>query len=838
ITSTIPEAGQTIDTASMTHALTWVLSELTSQGSMLLIVDDLQWTDAASQQVLALLAAKLEQMPVAVIAAVRDGDRGSRTDSITSLLQRADVGRIQPLPLSAAALERMVRDRLGVELPRVAQALHAATGGVPFLVTEQLTSIAAMSDRSEAELAQVVDLNASVGVAASVKNRLRSLGDAAEQTMYAVTVLGEHATSALVQEVAELDHDATAKAINDLEAAHLIDVSGQPIRPIHPLVTQAAHSLLSSSRLHELHRRCLVALQAAGADVPDLAAHALATNPSGDARTAHLLVDAGRRALDRGAPDIARQLLERALREPAEAALRAETLPIVAQAHLRAGDATLGVERWRDAIELSDSTDSRVELLIEMADALVLAGRFADSVQAFVEARDLLEPEHDPRSPLRRTLLARASTATAMLTSSWHEEIVKTAEVSLATDSTLDTHADRQLFIAVAYARAFEGTDAAATANLALRGLAGTEFVEQEGCDSNVLFAATGVLAWADRHEDDLRLLSTALEDARRRGSVLGHATAMFCRGGLWQRRGHISRAISDIESSVAAHDLGWTGYVGVAQALLVSLLISAERVEDARSQWERIDHQLWRDTRIRQYLLDAEGELLTAEGDLDGAVRQLVAAEQLRDASMPNPAMTDSWAHLAAAYRIAGRGNEAEAVLESVREPLERWGAPRGRARMRVELAQLTSSPAARCALLEHAVDLYRSYGAAADLSEALRLLGRYHRDAGNGDAARELLREAHAIAGQVGAIVQAKAAALELERLGDAVSATITAISKLTPGELRVAELAASGMTNRQIAEALFVTIKAIEWHLSHTYAKLGIKGRRELAGVLGIN
>ena len=75
-------------------------------------------------------------------------------------------------------------------------------------------------------------------------------------------------------------------------------------------------------------------------------------------------------------------------------------------------------------------------------------------------------------------------------------------------------------------------------------------------------------------------------------------------------------------------------------------------------------------------------------------------------------------------------------------------------------------------------------------------------------------------------------------LERIGEPVHrSTSEAVNLLTVSERRVADLAASGMSNRQIAQQLFVTVKAVEWHLSNVYRKLGIRSRTRLPAVLSV-
>jgi DNA-binding CsgD family transcriptional regulator len=108
--------------------------------------------------------------------------------------------------------------------------------------------------------------------------------------------------------------------------------------------------------------------------------------------------------------------------------------------------------------------------------------------------------------------------------------------------------------------------------------------------------------------------------------------------------------------------------------------------------------------------------------------------------------------------------------------------------------------------------------------------------RRAGRPAEARRTLHEALTLAENVGASAAAEHARTELHLAGGRAPGPATMpADRLTPGERRVAELAAAGQSNRQIANALFITVKAVEWHLGNAYRKLGVRARDELASTL---
>ena len=116
-----------------------------------------------------------------------------------------------------------------------------------------------------------------------------------------------------------------------------------------------------------------------------------------------------------------------------------------------------------------------------------------------------------------------------------------------------------------------------------------------------------------------------------------------------------------------------------------------------------------------------------------------------------------------------------------------------------------------------------------------ALVDLGGALRRANRRSAAREPLTEAHHLARGGGATVLAERARVELAALGARPRKEPAARDQLTASEHRVVEMARRGMTNKQIAETLFITVKAVEWHLHHAYRELNITSRKQLAEAL---
>ena len=151
---------------------------------------------------------------------------------------------------------------------------------------------------------------------------------------------------------------------------------------------------------------------------------------------------------------------------------------------------------------------------------------------------------------------------------------------------------------------------------------------------------------------------------------------------------------------------------------------------------------------------------------------------------------------------------------------------------RCRAMLSLATEYDAAAAALLREAADAYDAHGLYFDAARSLLFLGRLQRRYRKWAAARDSLEEAADVFERLGADGWAEQASAELERTG---ARRPVPKGELTPAEERVARLAAAGLSNKEIAAELVVTVHTVEKHLSHVYAKLGVRTRAKLAPAL---
>jgi len=181
------------------------------------------------------------------------------------------------------------------------------------------------------------------------------------------------------------------------------------------------------------------------------------------------------------------------------------------------------------------------------------------------------------------------------------------------------------------------------------------------------------------------------------------------------------------------------------------------------------------------------------------------------------------------------GRADEARRRANVMLVIARLWGVPTT-VSIALRVVAATTRGAEEIRLLRESVDLSTGSPAPAYAAEALVDLGTALRRQNQRAAARAPLREGLRLARRCGETRLARRAQDELRATGETVRRYAPiGLKSLTPSERRVAELAATGLTNRQIAQSLFVTLKTVEAHLSAAYDKLDISSRRELAGAL---
>jgi DNA-binding CsgD family transcriptional regulator len=319
---------------------------------------------------------------------------------------------------------------------------------------------------------------------------------------------------------------------------------------------------------------------------------------------------------------------------------------------------------------------------------------------------------------------------------------------------------------------------------------------------------------------------------------VLAFATCSYGLNFSAYYGGRLADAIADAHQALDAERYGWREYAVACRAQLAWAHVERGELDKADAALAPVESDPARESLPAYSLaLQARGRISLARGQNERALSELrEAGRLLRASQIPNPAVAPwaSWAAMAA-VRL-GRLDEARELSAGELAASRRFGAPRA-VGISLLSAGLVEQGSGGVELMREAVATLARSPARLEHARALVMLGGALRRAGHGVDAREPLREALEMAHGFGAYALASGAHAELIAAGARPRRpAITGVDALTPGEQRVAALAAAGMSNREIAEDLFVTVKAVQWHLRNVYKKLDVTGRGELPGALG--
>jgi ATP/maltotriose-dependent transcriptional regulator MalT len=378
------------------------------------------------------------------------------------------------------------------------------------------------------------------------------------------------------------------------------------------------------------------------------------------------------------------------------------------------------------------------------------------------------------------------------------------------------------------------GRPAREVAAAAERAIADVRTLEVQGPDSFWLFSCALALAQCERFEPLDGLLDRALDLARERNSAAAFALVSGHRARAAHRRG----ALRDAEAEArAALDSGalYRHYALAVTSGLMSALTDQGKVDEAQATYDRTGlGERLPDHRPLTPLLISRGMLRHAQGHRERAAIDLrEALERIGRYARGTTAGMDARVLLATTLHELGRGEEALAEADQALALARSWDTS-GMVGMALRARALVAGGEDRVDELHAAVEHLASSPLRLEHARALIDLGAALRRAARRADCRAPLRAGLEIAERAGAAPLAQHARDELNASGARVPRHHVG-NELTPSERRIVDMAAAGMSNPQIAQALFVTTKTVESHLGRAYLKLGVKSRRELTSAL---
>ena len=823
-----PAAAPSVDNAfAMLHGLYWLVNNMAGESPVALFVDDLHWSDAESLQLLTYLGPRLDGLRLAVIATARPGE--GDIPALARLASAPETRVVRPRPLSLDATLALCERKLGSEVSQdFAAACREATGGNPFFLEALLREAADRGFPADSAGAELVRGLAPPAVARAVLLRLAGAPPATTALVRAVAVLGDGASLTEAAGVAELTTDEAAKAADLLVTFGLLEhVDG--LQFVHAIVRAAVREDMGVRERALTHARAAKVLAELGAPAQRVAAQIVAADPVGDPERVELLRAVAADALGRGAPSAAVAWLRRALAEPPPPERMVNVLLELGAAELRLGQ-TDAIEHLKEGIEFLEEPEPVALATRKLALALSISGDPDRGVQALESAIDRIEPQdRELALQLESELNSHAQQA------SLATRAPAAARLERHGDLTGRTRGERLVLASLAYERAKASESAAEAARLLEAPMTTGRLLEDLQLDIAGPFydLVVGLLA-TDSFEVASEYLDLALAEARARGSIPGVAFLTDRRGWLAFRRGDVAKAECDARTGLellTTHGIP----LGVPFALALLIRASIETGETDEAQRKLDSSGLTGAIRpglTNNLLVEARGMLQVAQGRTREGLETLLEFGTLDEQWGGANPLASRWRSRAAlAYAALGEVDEARRMAAEDLERARRWGAD-SHLGIALRATALVESGDAQVTLLREAVEALERSPARLEHARALTDLGAALRRGNQRAEARGALEPGLRLAERLGARALADTARTELRAAGGRSSdPDADGVAQLTASELRVAELAAQGHSNPEIAQALFVTRKTVETHLGHVYQKLDIAGRGEL-------
>jgi ATP/maltotriose-dependent transcriptional regulator MalT len=792
-------------------ALLSVLDRLADDTPVLVAIDDLQWMDSSTAQVVDFALRRLSSA-VVVLAALRIPGPGDQR-----LLLPSDPDRIHWVrvgPLSLGALHQMLRARTGWSFPRPTLArIEQISGGNPFYALELARSM-----RQEGTTDPASPLPQTL--AQLVWTRVNGIRPDVQPALLAAAALGEP-TVELVQLALDTRPAEAERLLESAEDYGVITLDGQRVQFTHPLLATGVYTAASPARRRGMHRR----LAELTADPEERARHIAQAAIRLDTVAAAALDQGAARARARGAPAAAADLLELAIRLGADTPERQIAL---AQDHFDAGDPArartmlegtvaglpagpgraralrlLAVVRLHDdsyresagyleqaLAEVGPDLRLRVEILNQLMFVLVNLGRIPDALRLTSETMAYAERLGEP------DLLAKVLAASVMirfLSGQGLDE--KNLERALdLEDPDVPTPVMLRPTLISSLLLAWTGRlDEAREGLQSIR-----QRCLDRGEESDLMFAAFHAViveCWRGNLADAHLIAEDTLERALQLGTDFPRAIALAAQASVAAYAGHPDQARRAALEALTIFQRGSCLAVTVWPAVTLGFL------EVSLADYPAAAAMLGPLASAAAAMGYGEP---TAAPFAPDAVEALIGVGQLDEAA----ALLDQ--------------------LESNGRRLDRaWALALG-GRCRSLLLAAAGDLDAAAETAEHALYEHRRLPMPFERARTQLVLGQIQRRRRQKRAAAVALQEAARVFDELGTPLWADRARAELERVSGSRPA---GSSQLTPSERRVAELAASGLTNRGVAGALFISPKTVEANLARVYHKLGIHSRAEL-------
>ena len=811
---------------AMLHGLYWLAANFASRTPTLLVVDDLHWTDEPSLRWLHYLSRRLEGLPLLLLTGTRPPEQANRPALIGEFLTDPVAVVIRPAVLGRESAAALARERLGNEpAPAFAAALETGSGGNPLYLVALLDAVLQRGLAPTAENSPDVLELGPRAVSYGVSTRLGRLPAEATDLLRAAAILGDRTELALAAVLAGIDSATALTAASALVRADLLR-NENPLEFTHPVVRTAVLETLSAAAREHAHRAAAKAILEAGGRPEQAATHLVLTVPSRDDFIVTTLRQAAAHALAQGAAPAAAAYLRRALAEPPPKEERPRVLYELGVSELQSGAAEPARHLRQAVDELEDATSSPEIVLAYSQATEVAGGRISRSTLDLLRRTSVRMREVDVDLHWRIE-------AWTIITAQYDPELyaLLADQFAAAPDESVGSTGAGILLAAWAAEETRRGASRERAVDYARRARQSTLH------DPSIGFIAANFLhplTFAGEVEESARGHEVAIALSQTRGDALTLAILYLFRAQLRAYVGDLRGAEEDLQpiermafQDAAALQPHWRGY-------LAELLLERGELAEAQRLVEQPPAVAQRGHFLN--FLRVRGLVAFQAGSPEQALAEFRAAGDLADSlRIENPALAPWRSDAALTLQRLGRPQEARELAHEELELSQRWGAART---IGISLRVLGLVEGGRTGEqhLREAVDVLAESPARLEHARALVDLGAALRRGNRRSEARKLLRQGIELAHQCGASAMVALANEELAATGaHARTIPLSGLDALTASERRVAHMAAEDMSNKDIAQALFVTVKTVEQHLGRVYRKLDISSRRQLGGAL---
>ncbi len=802
----VEEDAHDFDPRTLGVAVRSALEILAAEGPVVLAIDDDQWLDPSSASALAFALRRLDERAILLLLTRRLGE-SAETPDLERAIRGDRVERLHVGPLSLGAIHRLLQAQLALALARPTLVrVHEASGGNPFYALELGRALGAEVDPTQ-------PLRVPGSLEGLVRARLDRLPPATRASLLLAAAVGRPSPELLAA------LDVTERVLEPAVAARVIERTDATIRFAHPLLASVVYHGVSADERRRAHGRLALVV----ADPLDRARHLALSTERPDTEIAGVLEEAAAMASTRGTPIAAAELAEHALRLTPPGAHSDRHRRALAAAHVQrsAGEWTRARRLLADLLAERRAGSWRAEALVLLAE-LESVGRSGPLLEeALREA---------PSPALRSEIHCRLAWATRFKPSSDPSDHARAA---LELAEQLDDGVLRRRARAVQSILGWFAGDAEAPEDLPARAIDFPSAVGGEQLVREATLAVVNTLAPLPKRDEARALLEREYQEWRERDeprssrALWGLAWVEFWAG----------RWVLGAEYAARARDISVQYGLEVPQDHLPMAVIAVHRgqLELAREHSERAlelsDEQFG--LRPPQHMA-VLGLVARWNGDLSGAMAWLAEAERQASAFRWGEPSVRWWS-----------GDQIELLLElglieDAIRVLDVWEADAARVarewvfphvtRCRGLVAAARGEVDRAGSLLCRAVAQHNEVGDPFGTARASLGLGIVRRRERKKREAREAIEAALEGFEQLGAATWVAKAQSELGSIGGRRRE-----EGLTPAERRVAALVVEGRTNREVAAALFLTERTVASHLTHVYAKLGVRSRMELARLL---